>query len=729
MDGTNNHGPLMDEVILPSPSPRTLMSSFSNEEFSSGPFSDIFGDNGSKKPYDGLGKSKAFVDSSREESAQLAKKFEPNFFGANQKSSPNGCLSERMAARTGFGVLKIDTSRVGYSTPIRSPVTIPPGVSPRELLESPVFLPNAIAQPSPTTGKLPFLMSSNVKQSIPKKTEDETRHDRSFFFQSILGSKPPTFPVAEKGFIGSHQKHPSVNDNHQELSVQSSSTAAKEVITATIVKPKTSDSMLDNDDHPSPVNDQEESVTNKNEEYSSDLIITPAADGYNWRKYGQKQVKNSEYPRSYYKCTYPNCPVKKKVERSQDGQITEIVYKGSHDHPLPPSNRRPSVPFSQCNDLKAHDESFGSMSGQATATSWENDTNSHLQDVHGEVLDTKLSASLTTTEHAGTSVMNKQEAVDISSTLSIEEDNRVTNHTPLSLGYDGNEDESEYKRRKMDVYASASTSTNAIDIGAVASRAVREPRVVVQTTSEVDILDDGYRWRKYGQKVVKGNPNPRSYYKCTHPGCSVRKHVERASHDLKSVITTYEGKHNHEVPAARNSGHPSSGSAAAPQANGLHHRRREPAQGGTLSQFGGLAAYSSAGHQSAEHFGSAAAAGFSFGMLPHGITIPMPPTATAVPTQMAGHPPAMQGSMATAVPTQTAGHSPALQGYPGLVLPTDEMKVNLLPRFRLPVANGSIAEVPCQQPRNADSSDNCKHREALGEEKWSNEGRTLGLIS
>ena len=39
---------------------------------------------------------------------------------------------------------------------------------------------------------------------------------------------------------------------------------------------------------------------------------------------------------------------------------------------------------------------------------------------------------------------------------------------------------------------------------------MREPRVVVQTTSDIDILDDGYRWRKYGQKVVKGNPNPRS---------------------------------------------------------------------------------------------------------------------------------------------------------------------------------------------------------------------------
>lgn len=41
------------------------------------------------------------------------------------------------------------------------------------------------------------------------------------------------------------------------------------------------------------------------------------------------------------------------------------------------------------------------------------------------------------------------------------------------------------------------------------ARAIREPRVVVQIESEIDILDDGYRWRKYGQKVVKGNPNPR----------------------------------------------------------------------------------------------------------------------------------------------------------------------------------------------------------------------------
>lgn len=66
-------------------------------------------------------------------------------------------------------------------------------------------------------------------------------------------------------------------------------------------------------------------------------------DGYNWRKYGQKHVKGCEFPRSYYKCTHPNCEVKKLFERSHDGQITEIIYKGKHDHPKPQPSRRCSA--------------------------------------------------------------------------------------------------------------------------------------------------------------------------------------------------------------------------------------------------------------------------------------------------------------------------------------------------------------------------------------------------
>lgn len=37
----------------------------------------------------------------------------------------------------------------------------------------------------------------------------------------------------------------------------------------------------------------------------------------------------------------------------------------------------------------------------------------------------------------------------------------------------------------------------------------KKPRFAFQTRSQVDILDDGYRWRKYGQKAVKNNKFPR----------------------------------------------------------------------------------------------------------------------------------------------------------------------------------------------------------------------------
>lgn len=79
------------------------------------------------------------------------------------------------------------------------------------------------------------------------------------------------------------------------------------------------------------------------------VIDKPADDGYNWRKYGQKQVKGSEFPRSYYKCTHPKCPVKKKVERSLDGHVTEIIYKGQHNHQRPPPNKRSKDSFSELN--------------------------------------------------------------------------------------------------------------------------------------------------------------------------------------------------------------------------------------------------------------------------------------------------------------------------------------------------------------------------------------------
>lgn len=42
-----------------------------------------------------------------------------------------------------------------------------------------------------------------------------------------------------------------------------------------------------------------------------------------------------------------------------------------------------------------------------------------------------------------------------------------------------------------------------------ARRKVREPRFCFKTMSDIDILDDGYKWRKYGQKTVKNTQHPR----------------------------------------------------------------------------------------------------------------------------------------------------------------------------------------------------------------------------
>ncbi|CAA0828393.1 Probable WRKY transcription factor 4 [Striga hermonthica] len=343
---------------------------------------------------------------------------------------------------------------------------VPPGLSPSGFLNSPGFL-------SPLS---PFGLGMSHQQALAHVTAQAALSQSYIQMQEQIQRSSSSTPTVDNNYS------PSPTDETPPH--HSNPTPQTEPETTKIESPEFSSQ---------PASKKPVNVTNGNK---------PANDGYNWRKYGQKHVKGSECPRSYYKCTHSNCPVKKKVELSLDGRILEIVYKGQHNH-APPRNNN--------NNKRAKDGCGPETNGPNEAV----EVSSRPANLHVGLLQPL--------ERGNGDVENNVIVVD-----------------------DGDDEEPIAKRRSSDVEQSNPVYSH---------QTITESKIVVQTRSEVDLLDDGYKWRKYGQKVVKGNQHPRSYYRCTYAGCNVRKHVERASADPKAVITTYEGKHNHEIPSRRFSLH------------------------------------------------------------------------------------------------------------------------------------------------------------------------------
>ncbi|XP_062077653.1 probable WRKY transcription factor 20 isoform X2 [Humulus lupulus] len=398
-------------------------------------------------------------------------------------------------------------------------LTIPPGLSPSSFLESPVLLSNMKAEPSPTTGT--FLKPQMAQGSVGTATYSATtvysninvsdnKSSSTFEFKphalaNMVTTDQNSLRNAQSMQVqGQSQSFGTVSLVKSEVAVNSNELGFSSAARGVVASGTSASADGDSDELNQRGNPNSGVQTAQFDHKGNGPSVISSEDGYNWRKYGQKHVKGSEFPRSYYKCTHPNCEVKKLFERAHDGQITEIIYKGTHDHPKPQPSRR----YNTGSIMSAQEErsdKFSSIIGR-----------------------------------------------DDQSPIATNDD--IVEATGNRINDDVDDDDPFSKRRKMEI--------GCFDVTPVV-KPIREPRVVVQTLSEVDILDDGYRWRKYGQKVVRGNPNPRSYYKCTNAGCPVRKHVERASHDPKAVITTYEGKHNHDVPTARNSSHEMVGSMAA----------------------------------------------------------------------------------------------------------------------------------------------------------------------
>ncbi|KAJ6763581.1 WRKY TRANSCRIPTION FACTOR PROTEIN 1-RELATED [Salix purpurea] len=481
-------------------------------------------------------------------------------------------IAERRAAKCGFKMKaeRINAARFRTTSPLTSPlrspfVIIPSGISPSALLDSPIMPPNSHVQPSPTSGTFPLSPLKYESESLLRCGDRERGSNAGAGCLSVrfkpLGNSLPLSENQGDDFDTEATLMVDPSKGFQlPVAFSKQATPDKKCTSDSHTDVNISDVQIGSSDLASnPICVQRETIHGENaasrhpvEEHKRTLPATTigrsSEDGYNWRKYGQKQVKGSEYPRSYYKCTRANCLVKKKIECAHEGQITKIIYKDTHNHPKPrPSCGAPPGPASSLDEMQEMD---GGGSVQKNTESgfkdievqsdWRTDGPERTSST-SEV--TELSDPTSTTQNKSLETFESTETPELPSTLASHDDDGVTQGSLFGADADY---ESESKRRKIE---SCLVETS------MASRAAREPRVVVQIESEMDMLDDGYRWRKYGQKVVKGNPNPRSYYKCTSAGCSVRKHVERASHDLKYVILTYEGKHNHEVPAARNSSH------------------------------------------------------------------------------------------------------------------------------------------------------------------------------
>ncbi|KAJ0262959.1 WRKY transcription factor 32 [Hirschfeldia incana] len=231
-------------------------------------------------------------------------------------------------------------------------------------------------------------------------------------------------------------------------------------------------------------------------------LRTPPRDGYNWRKYGQKQVKSPMGSRSYYRCTYSECCAKKIECSNESGNMVEIVTKGLHSHEPP---RKSS--FSP-REIRA---------ASAVTPVSEDDT----------------AVATTVPSDSAPSASTKE---NICQSPTIVERKRNCENEAV--------EEPEPKRRlnKENTQSSVSVSV---------SKPGKKHKHVVHAANDVGISGDGYRWRKYGQKMVKGNPNPRNYYRCTSAGCPVRKHIETSVENTKAVVITYKGEHNHSSPVPK----------------------------------------------------------------------------------------------------------------------------------------------------------------------------------
>ncbi|KAK9022436.1 hypothetical protein V6N11_002699 [Hibiscus sabdariffa] len=125
------------------------------------------------------------------------------------------------------------------------------------------------------------------------------------------------------------------------------------------------------------------------------------SDLWAWRKYGQKPIKGSPYPRGYYRCSSSKgCSARKQVERSRtDPNMLVITYTSEHNHPWP----------TQRNALAGSTRSQPSKANNASSASKINPKEEEIKESSNDALSPTNVAAVSSTASASA----KEESEDM----------------------------------------------------------------------------------------------------------------------------------------------------------------------------------------------------------------------------------------------------------------------------------------------------------------------------
>ncbi|XWS48489.1 hypothetical protein CRYUN_Cryun13aG0081800 [Craigia yunnanensis] len=170
------------------------------------------------------------------------------------------------------------------------------------------------------------------------------------------GIDPSSSSFVPEGSSGQHHQHQKLQQQQEQPTTTSSSIGISSPLTPTS-GPIFAFCQSGNQQQPHQVQEQPQRPTavlplrnlqsqaprsrkRKNQQKRTICHVTAdnlSSDPWAWRKYGQKPIKGSPYPRNYYRCSSSKgCSARKQVERSNlDPNIFIVTYTGDHTHPRP----------------------------------------------------------------------------------------------------------------------------------------------------------------------------------------------------------------------------------------------------------------------------------------------------------------------------------------------------------------------------------------------------------